>query len=231
MEHLTDIITAITRSSSRKHLYHMTRVTNLAHIALTDKLLASSRMVPQLSGTIRDRPVEVAIDAYTVTVNAHLRIPEAMMAPGISRAAFHAYLDKHVFCWPTKRDCRYMIDSYGRREPSETVAVMELEAASLLMDHGRRVKLSRYDSGSAPRYPGRCSYRKSPAMFVRLESFGRREAPWVPTIPSQIREVLIEEEVGPLSDYISTLYCDEWKAVPACWQNIRKPLSALAVES
>ena len=227
MNHLTELVAWITRSRGRKHLYHVTRAANLEHIAGTDKLLSSYLLAPQLSGKRRHTPSSVDYEDRQVTINAHLRIPEAMMAPGVSETAFFAYLDKHVFCWPTKRDCWQMVASYTRREPMMTVAVMELNAAALLIDHERRVKLSKYDSGSAPRYPGRCSYRKSPEMFVSLDSFGQIEGQGKPVKPSEIREVLIEDKIEHVSSYITAFYCDDLDAIPSCWNAICRPMSAL----
>ncbi|WP_020616507.1 DUF7002 family protein [Paenibacillus daejeonensis] len=227
MNHLTEVVASITRSRGRTNLYHVTRAANLAHIADTDSLLSSDLLAPQLSGIRRHKPTIVDYEGRQVTLNAHLRIPEAMMAPGVSDTAFHAYLDKHVFCWLTKRDCWHMVESYTRREPTLTLAVMELDAAALLMDYEGRVKLSKYDSGSAPRYPGRCSYRKSPEMFVSLSSFGQIEGQGKPMKPSEIREVLIEDKIERVSSYINAFYCDDMGAIPGGWDAIYRPMSAL----
>lgn len=227
MNHVTRVIHAMTRSKGRKRLYHMTRAENLPLIEQMNRLLSSQQLAPHLSGMLREQPITTVYEPFTVTLNAHLHIPESMMATGVSRLAFHAFLDRHVFCWPTIRECQYMIASYARREPGQPVCVLELDAAALLQDHAERVKLSRYDSGSAPRYPQRCNYRKSPAMFLKLDELGQRQETWLPSKPSDIREVLIEDSIDQLSKYLFHIYSTNQEAIPACWRPLWRPLSDL----
>ncbi|WP_445671812.1 DUF7002 family protein [Paenibacillus sp. FSL R5-0378] len=61
------------------------------------------------------------------------------------------------------------------------------------------VELSKYDSGSSPRFPARCSYKKNMEMFLALGQFEIVQKNDVPTKPSEIREVLVQEEVTNLS--------------------------------
>lgn len=227
MKPLSTIIAELTRSSRRKHLYHVTRIGNLPMLAETNQLSSSLQLAPQLAGIRRSEAVAVRKGDQVVTLNAHLRIPEAMMAEGVTRAEFHAFLDRHVFFWPTWKDAVYMLASYARREPGQRLAVLEMDAASLLLEHAERIKLSRYDSGSAPRYPHRCRYRKSPAMFLPLPLFGEVDRDDQPHRPSHIREVLVADRLEQLSDYLTAVYCEQRDRVPVRWQSLYRPLAAL----
>ncbi len=139
--------------------------------------------------------MKVRYDRHLITINAHLCIPESMLEPDFTLEQFRAYLDRHVFFWPTRRDCQKMLSTYTRREPEEKFAVLSFDAASLLLDHYDAVKLSKYDSGSSPRYPKHCSYKKSPNMFVDLDHYKIKVNGNVPTKASEIREVLIENRL------------------------------------
>jgi hypothetical protein len=59
--------------------------------------------------------------------------------------------------------------------------------------------LSKYDSGSSPRFPTHCSYKKSPSMFLPLSEFKSIMNNTVPVKASEIREVLIEDQVNNVS--------------------------------
>jgi len=227
MKPLSTIIAELTRSSRRKHLYHVTRIDNLPMLAETNQLSSSLQLAPQLAGIPRSEAVVVRKGDQRATLNAHLRIPEQMMASGVTSAEFHAFLDRHVFFWPTWKDCRYMLASYARREPGQQLAVLEMDAASLLLEHAERIKLSRYDSGSAPRYPHRCRYRKSPAMFLPLLLFGEANRDDQPRRASEIREVLVADGLERFSDYLTAVYCEQRDSVPLRWQSLNRSLSAL----
>ncbi len=165
--------------------------------------------------------------AHAATLNAHLRIPDAMLEEGCSQETFRESLDRHVFFWPTIRNCRAMWEMYGRREPEETFAVLALDAHSLLAAHAAKVKLSKYDSGSAPRFPHRCRYRKSPALFLPLADFGHvRDGP-VPLKPSDIREILVEGEVAPLSAFLQAVYVTPVSSAPERWLDLTRPAEVL----
>jgi hypothetical protein len=118
-----------------------------------------------------------------------------------------------------------MLTTYQRREPSEHFAILELEASPLLMAHWKSVRLSKYDSGSSPRFPKNCKYRKSPDMFVPLADFGRRTHNSVPVKPSEIKEILIENEAYSISHYIKALYCDDLEDIPSDWLGMAKSMS------
>lgn len=224
---LADIVANVTRAKGRKTLYHFTRASNLPAIAERDALRSSARLLPAEAGRRREAPTMVRMGAHEVTLNAHLRIPDAMLREGCSQEAFRESLDRHVFFWPTIRDCRVMWEMYGRREQEETFAVLALDAHSLLAAHAAKVKLSKYDSGSAPRFPHRCRYRKSPDLFLTLADFGRvREGP-VPLKPSDIREILVEEEVAPLSAFLQAVYVTPATSAPARWLELSRPAEAL----
>ncbi|BBH19723.1 hypothetical protein Back11_10680 [Paenibacillus baekrokdamisoli] len=231
MENKDAIITAITKAKGRKSLYHFTRVRNLPAIAHFDSLLSSYNINPHFAGERRSEAKEVNYDEYLITINAHLRIPDSMIAAACTQEQFRAYLDRHVFFWPTIKDCQKMLDSYTRREPDEGFAILQFDAYSLLLEHYSAVKLSKYDSGSAPRFPKHCSYKKSPEMFLPLNGFKRIMNNTVPTKASEIREVLIEDQVIKLSKYLRSVYVDNCNVVPECWRDLAKPQARIANSS
>ncbi|MEC0370223.1 DUF7002 family protein [Paenibacillus chibensis] len=190
-----EIVASVTPTAGRRTLYHFTRLSNLTAIAASDSLVSSGSMSPYPAGERRTSPMKVRYDRHLITINAHLCIPESMLEPDFTLEQFRAYLDRHVFFWPTRRDCQKMLSTYTRREPEEKFAVLSFDAASLLLDHYDAVKLSKYDSGSSPRYPKHCSYKKSPNMFVDLDHYKIKVNGNVPTKASEIREVLIENRL------------------------------------
>lgn len=121
-----------------------------------------------------------------------------------------------------------MMDTYARREPDEEFAVLEFDAHALLSDHYSTVKLSKYDSGSSPRFPTRCSYKKSLDMFLPLDEFKIVWNNLVPTKASEIREILIEGQVNRVSTYLKTVYVNKSDDVPDVWSKLTHPLSELS---
>ncbi len=137
-----------------------------------------------------------------MTLNSHLRIADSMIDPSTTQEQFRAYIDQHVFFWPTLRYCREMLAMYTRREPDEGFAILEFDAYRLLSESGDNVYVSKYDSGSSPRFPARCSYKKSMEMFLPLREFENTDSRLVPTKASEIKEILIRDEITHLSDYL-----------------------------
>lgn len=164
---------------------------------------------------------------FDITINAHLRISDSVMDPSTTLHQFRAYLDRHVFFWPTKRDCQKMLDTYMRREPHEAFAVLELNSRLLLSEYFDTVKLSKYDSGSSPRFPTRCSYKKSLHMFLPLPQFETVRNHVVPAKPSEIKEVLVEGKVNDLSRYLQAIYCNHEEDIPKRWRNLARPLAKI----
>nr|WP_261306191.1 hypothetical protein [Paenibacillus andongensis] len=195
-----------------------------------DQLLASYQINPIPTGERRLKPEKVNYHEYTITLNAHLRIANSMIDAAITQEQFRACLDKHVFFWPTLRDCKKMMDTYARREPDEGFAVLEFDAYALLTEHYSAVKLSKYDSGSSPRYPTRCSYKKSLDMFLPIDEFKLVWNNLVPTKASEIREILIEGEVTRVSKYLQTVYVNKREDVPESWRSLMQPLSDLSAK-
>ncbi|TNJ67708.1 hypothetical protein FE784_02815 [Paenibacillus hemerocallicola] len=222
-----DIVAAITKTTNRRSLFHFTRADNLLAIARLDSLLSSSRIDPGLTGERRLQAMKVTSDKYSITINAHLKIPDIMMDASITQEQFRTCLDRHVFFWPTLKDCRKMMDTYARREPEERFAVLEFDAYFLMTGHFSAVKLSKYDSGSAPRFPKTCSYRKSLEMFLPLDQFKLVSGSIVPTKASEIREVLIEDRVMNVSDYLQAVYVDRCEDAPMLWRKWIRPLAEL----
>ncbi|MGG1515022.1 hypothetical protein ABE504_06390 [Paenibacillus oryzisoli] len=226
------VVATITKAAGRKTLYHFTRLSNLPAIARLDTLYASHEAAPWLNGERREAPRTISLAEERVTINAHLRIVPAMFAPGVTPEQFRACLDRHVFFWPTKRDCLKMLDTYSRREPSERFAVLACDAAALILAHFDRVKLSKYDSGSSPRYPNSCSYRKTPEMLLPIGQFGKASSNLVPAAPSQIKEVLVEGQVAGMASWVRTVYVDEGDIpLPEDWQAKRASLKAWSAAS
>jgi hypothetical protein len=150
-----------------------------------------------------------------------------MIDPSSTQEQFRASIDRHVFFWPTLRDCRKMLDTYSRREPDEDFAILVFDARSFLSEHYDSVKLSKYDSGSSPRYPNKCSYRKSPEMHLPLNSFKSLASNLVPVTASEIREVLIENGAYHLSKHLRGVYADNIQLIPDRWKDLAKPLALL----
>ncbi|OCT14190.1 hypothetical protein A8709_25490 [Paenibacillus pectinilyticus] len=172
---------------------------------------------------------EVVHEGQTIILNAHLRIPDSMIDPSTTQEQFRASIDRHVFFWPTLRDCLKMLDTYARREPGEGFAVLKCDAQSLLLDHYDSARLSKYDSGSSPRYPNNCTYKKSQDMFLPVDSFQEINKHLVPTKASEIKEVLIEGKVSHLSKYVEEVYADDVQRVPERWRELTQPLQDLRV--
>lgn len=223
---IAEAIANLTRAEGRKSLYHFTRAANLPAMARFDALWSSYRITPEHAGERRLAAKEVDHDGYALTVNSHLRIPEGMMAPGCSVERFRACLDKHVFFWPTRRDCLKMLETYKRREPDERFAVLELDAARLLAANGTAVKLSKYDSGSSPRFPQNCTYRKSPEMFVPLAEFGRAVDHAAPVKASEVKEVLVEDRVDQASRFLKAVYVDGAFDIAREWRRFAAAMDA-----
>ncbi|MBP1989803.1 DUF7002 family protein [Paenibacillus eucommiae] len=224
---MNTIVPLITKAKSRKSLFHFTRVRNLQVVADLDALLSSYQINPDSEGERRLKAVEVNYEGHSITINAHLRISDLVMDAATTLEQFRAFLNRHVFFWPTLKDCQKMISTYARREPHEKFAVLEFDASSLISEHYPAVKLSKYDSGSSPRFPTRCSYKKSLDMFVPLNRFKTLVNNTVPTKASEIREVLIEDKVVNVSKYLQAVYVDYYEDAPACWRIIVRPLEDL----
>ncbi|MFF2907246.1 DUF7002 family protein [Paenibacillus sp. NPDC057934] len=223
-----DIVADITKSPLRRSLYHFTRARNLQAIAHFDALYPPSVIAPHLSkGKRRSEKHSTLFNEQAVILNAHLRITDEAMDPDTTPEQFRACLDRHVFLWPTKRDCLAMLGMYSRREPDESFAILQLDAAALLTDHFGIIALSKYDSGSSPRYPHRMSYRKSCKMFLPLNRFRQSTATFVPGKPSEIKEVLVAGPLTPLSKYLQTVYCTAESLVPQRWKALAETLAVL----
>ncbi|OPA73266.1 hypothetical protein BVG16_29755 [Paenibacillus selenitireducens] len=221
------IIATITKTNNRTSLYHFTRASNLQAIVHFDALFASNKIHPWSIGERRAEPIQVNYQDYAITINSHIKIPDVMIDPANTQEQFRACLDQHVFFWPTLKDCRKMMDTYARREPEERFVVLEIDAYSLLFDYYPVVKITKYDSGSSPRFPARCSYKKSRDIFLPLQHFKSIVNNTVPTKASEVREVLIEEQVHNLSKYILAIYIEDIEDIPACWRGLGKPIADL----
>lgn len=221
------IIEKITRL--RPLLYHFTRSANLASIIRTNSLLAASVLHPQSTGERRTSPVEVPQNngEASAVLNPHLRIADSMMAEGVSQEEFRWWLNRHVFFWPTARDCRQMLQVYRRREPAGRFCVLALDTRLLLAAHSASARLTKYDSGSSPRFPHRCSYRKSPEMFLPLDRFGSSVRTDTPASVPEIKEVLVDGQVSGVSQLLRAVYSDADEALPADWDRLRQPLEDL----
>lgn len=225
------IIEQITYMANRKSLYHFTRAKNLDSILFSNTLYSSGSVNPNPTGERRSSSLKKEIMGKVMILNSHLHISNSMMDPDTSVNQFRTFLDKHVFFWPTLRNCQKMIGMYQRREPNEEFVVLKFNAYLLLRDYYNSVRLSKYDSGSMPRYPSRCLYRKSLKMFLPLDEFKHSNNNLVPTRPSEIYETLICGKVCNLDRYIQTIYSNGanlsnsyWKKHYRSWAEIA-PLS------
>ncbi|MGO4693230.1 hypothetical protein AB4Z50_03010 [Paenibacillus sp. 2TAB26] len=222
------IVSAITKSKGRKSLYHFTRVRNLPAIVHHNALWSSKHLYPFHIGERRSEVKEVKYFEHTVVINAHLRIVESMMDANCTHEQFRAYLDQHVFFWPTLKDCRKMLDTYKRREQDEAFVILQFEAFPLLMDHYSAVKLSKYDSGSSPRFPKSCKYKKSLEMFLSLDEFQKKRNNTVPVKASEIHELLFKDQVINLNQYVQVIYADHDNGLPENWRKLVKPLESFS---
>jgi hypothetical protein len=229
---MTTTIDAITASDKRSSLFHFTRLSNLRAIANYDTLLSSNAIHPQDTGERRAHPETIDYGGFNMTINAHLKIVERMFDSSVTPTQFRSYLNRHVFFWPTAKDCIKMLETYTRREPEERFVILQLHAASVLSYHYSSVMLSKYDSGSSPRYPNTCRYKKSIDMFLPLHMFKRIQNDTVPVtpvpvIPSQIREILIADIVEHVSRFLEQIYCDYIEDIPSHWLHLQRPLKEL----
>lgn len=219
------LIDAITKSPLRTSLYHFTRAANLPAIAALDALYSSAALSPaHADGERRTRAQQVSYAGLAAVLNAHLRIKPEAMAPGTTVEEFRRCLDRHIFLWPTWRDCLAMAAMYSRREPGETFAVLKLDARQVLAANFSRIRLSKYDSGSSPRFPHRMLYRKSCAMLLPLAEFMSATGQAIPSKASEIKEVLVEDKLSSINRYLQTVYCSQPQLVPELWQPVCQPL-------
>ncbi|ETT73318.1 hypothetical protein C173_12100 [Paenibacillus sp. FSL R7-277] len=219
------LIDAITKSPLRTSFYHFTRAVNLPAMAAFDTIYSSAVLSPaHAAGERRAVAHRVSYAGQAAILNAHLRITPEAMDPGTTAEEFRRCLDRHVFLWPTWRDCLAMAAMYSRREPGEVFAVLKLDARRVLADHYTRIRLSKYDSGSSPRFPHRMAYRKSCRMLLPLAEFMSASGRDIPVKPSEIKEVLAQDKLAPLSQYLQTVYCSQPQLVPELWQPLCRPL-------
>ncbi|WP_141501507.1 DUF7002 family protein [Paenibacillus luteus] len=221
------VAAVITKSNTRKSLYHFTRASNLPMMANYDSLFSSQHLQGQPTVERRQKAMTLNYAEYSLTINAHLKIPDVMIDESTTQQAFRACLDRHVFLWPTLKDCRKMLDTYRRREPNESFAVLAFDAYSLMTACQATVKLSKYDSGSSPRFPHLCSYKKSPVMFLPLAQFKKVSNRLVPEQVSEIHEVLIEDRVSFITRYLRAIYIADELDVPPRWREYAAPLDDL----
>lgn len=219
------LIDAITKSPLRTSLYHFTRAVNLPAMAALDAIYSSAALSPaHADGERRTAAHRVNYAGQNAVLNAHLRIKPEAIAHGTTVEEFRRCLDRHVFLWPTWRDCLAMAAMYSRREPGEPFAVLKLDARKVLAAHFSRIRLSKYDSGSSPRFPHRMLYRKSCAMLLPLAEFMSATGQAIPSKASEIKEVLVEGWLAPISEYLQTVYCSQPRLVPELWQPVCQPL-------
>lgn len=219
-------------AARRASLFHFTRVANLPAIARLDALVSSSSVyLPEEAGRRRVAVEPLKYKGESILLNPHLRIAEAMMETDTTLEQFRTYLDRHVFFWPTRTDCLKMLDTYRKREPETGFAVLEADTYTLLAAQIKagdsRVRLTKYDSGSNPRFPGRCSYRKSLRMFLPLECLGQELDEPVPRKVSEIKEVLIEGKVEGLKASLKAVYAASQEELPEEWRRLACPLTML----
>jgi hypothetical protein len=221
------LVALVTRSNGRKSLYHFTRMSNLLSMATSDSLCSAEKSLPLAVYQKRAAPVILSAHDQTITLNAHLRIVDSAIHPDLTQLEFFAFIDKHVFFCPTVREVQKFLANYSRREPKESFAILQFNARSLLLDHFNSIKLSKYDSGSSPRFPNQSTYKKSLEMFMPLMQFGTRQDRLVPVKSSEIHEILIEHEVVSITKHLEAVYTDLQETVPLSWKHLWKPLSEI----
>ena len=89
-------IALITKSPGRKSVFHFTRASNLQAMAHFDTLWSSHRMLPDTMGERRTSKKEVFLEGTSITVNAHLRIPAAVMETNCTVEEFRAFHREEV---------------------------------------------------------------------------------------------------------------------------------------
>lgn len=227
MNQQESIISLVTRSNSRKSLYHFTRMSNLTSMASSDSLFSANKSRPLAVYQKRATPVKLSFQDQIITLNAHLKIVDSAIHPDLTQLEFFAYIDHHVFFCPTVREVHKFLANYSRREPKESFAILQFNAQSLLLDHFNSVKLSKYDSGSSPRFPNRSTYKKSLDMFMPLREFGSRHDHLIPMKSSEIREILIVHEVEHITKHLEAVYVNLRENVPLSWRKLWVPLTEI----
>ncbi|WP_420329387.1 DUF7002 family protein [Paenibacillus gorillae] len=88
--------------------------------------------------------------------------------------------------------------------------------------------MTKYDSGSSPRFPDRCGYRKSLSIFLPIEQLGTVNRHDVPVKVSDIKEVLVAGGVTSISLHLKAMYADHpGTDIPEYWKALHQPLSML----
>jgi hypothetical protein len=222
----SQIVSRITNSPIREFLFHNTDIRNLNSIAHFDAMFSCHRVDPTLSQQRRTTSITTSYQGQVFIANDQLKIHDSMMATGITKQAFRAYLDKHVFFWPTYSDCKRMYTSYVRRQPNNQRVIFKFRAFDLLLSNFSRTKICKYNSGSNPLNIHACSYRKGPHIFLPANDFEVVQRHDVPTSPTEIREVLVEGEVVNISRYIEKIYCPNINMLPVSWRGFYEHISA-----
>lgn len=64
-------------------------------------------------------------------------------------------------------------------------------------------------------------------MLLPLQRFRLDHNPALPSKASEIREILVEQQVNHLSSYLLGLYTNQLEGLPEQWSSLARPLSDL----
>ncbi|WP_288185008.1 hypothetical protein [uncultured Sporomusa sp.] len=208
----------VIKDDSYSNLYHYTDLRNLESIYYFNKLISCAIASPSLSVSRRKCPQEINYQGHVFIANDQLPISETIMEYGCLVQQFRQFLDRHVFFWLRRNDCRIMYKSYARRNHNKQAVIFVLNSRLLIQHNFHRIKLCKYNSGSSPLYPQTCNYRKSPNIFVQASEFGLTSNSTHPSKANDIKEILVEDQVADLSIYIQQIYTSSNSVLPDPWK-------------
>lgn len=85
---IESIVTKITKTQSRKSLFHFTRVSNLAAIAHFNALFSSQTIKPTEANERRVTAEKWSFGGQDITLNVHLRIADSVIDPAVTKSNF-----------------------------------------------------------------------------------------------------------------------------------------------
>lgn len=207
---------------SKPYLFHVTRMENFLNIMKLNALISvneakkhiiTNNLTAQSISSKRyiNTPQKVLINKNSIVTeyypNTQINIQKKyfLHQSNTFRNRFYLHLDNHVFLWADEKYKENMLKSYSKYD----MVTLKLNTAKLLNICKGRIYVSKFNSGSNPQYNSLS--KKSRKMFIPLrERFFKREylkmnSNIVPRFPSQVKEILIKEEIPNLIDIIEEI--------------------------
>ncbi|MFD1990407.1 DUF7002 family protein [Paenibacillus nicotianae] len=207
---------------SKPYLFHVTRMENFLNIMKLNALISvneaqkhiiTNNLTAQSISSKRyiNTPQKVLINKNSIVTeyypNTQINIQKKyfLHQSNTFRNRFYLHLDNHVFLWADEKYKENMLKSYSKYD----MVTLKLNTAKLLNICKGRIYVSKFNSGSNPQYNSLS--KKSRKMFIPLrDRFFKREylkmnSNIVPRFPSQVKEILIKEEIPNLIDIIEEI--------------------------